>query len=69
MTFLRSWKVGILCFSATIALTFLLPMTAPTPPRAAIRSGRPSGSVKAMPAIRPRYSPTGLQSARLTLSP
>ncbi len=66
---LRSWKVGILSLSTTMALTFLEPITAPTPPRAEIRVGRPSVSVKEMPDIRPRYSPTGLQMPRLTLSP
>ncbi len=35
----------------------------------ASRTGRPSGSVKAMPATRPRYSPTGPQIPRLTLAP
>ena len=50
-----------------MALTFLAPITAPTPPRAASREGRPSLSLKAMPASRPWYSPTGPQSAERDL--
>ena len=69
MTFLRSWKVGILCTSMTMALTFFEPMTAPTPPRAASRDGRPSVSVMEMPAISPKYSPTGPHSAKLIFLP
>ena len=34
-----------------MALTFLAPITAPTPPRADSRAGRPSLSLKAMPAM------------------
>ena len=52
-----------------MALTFLAPITAPTPPRADSRAGRPSLSLKAMPAIRPWYSPTGPQSAMVTFLP
>ena len=52
-----------------MALTFLAPITAPTPPRAASRDGRPSLSLKAMPASRPWYSPTGPQSATVTFLP
>ena len=52
-TFLGSSNGGILSRSTTTAFTRLLPMTAPTPPRAERREGRPSLSVNAMPAIRP----------------
>ncbi len=52
-----------------MALTFLEPITAPTPPRAESRAGRPSLSLKAMPAIRPWYSPTGPHSAMVTFRP
>ena len=52
-----------------MALTFFDPITAPTPPRADRRAGRPSLSLKAMPAIRPWYSPTGPQRAIVTFLP
>jgi hypothetical protein len=52
-----------------MALTRLLPITAPTPPRAARREGRLSLSLKAMPASSPWYSPTGPQSASATFLP
>ena len=69
LTFLGSSNGGILSVSTTTALTFLLPMTAPTPPRADRREGRPSLSVNAMPAMRPWYSPTGPHSANATFLP
>src|SRR6059036_991992 len=59
LVFLGSANGGILSRSSTIAFTFLLPSTAPTPPRAASREGRRSLSVNAMPAMSPWYSPTG----------
>ena len=69
VTFLPSCMGGILSRSTTMALTFLAPITAPTPPRAASRAGRPSLSLKAMPARSPSYSPTGPQSAMVTFLP
>ena len=69
LTFLGSANGGILSRSTTTALTFFDPITAPTPPRADSRAGRPSLSLKAMPAIRPWYSPTGPQSAIVTFLP
>ena len=51
LTFLGSANGGILSRSTTMALTFLAPITAPTPPRAASRAGRPSLSLNAMPAM------------------
>lgn len=55
--------------STTMALTRLLPITAPTPPRAARREGLPSMSEKAMPERRPRYSPTGPRRAKAIFLP
>ena len=69
LTFLGSSKGGALSRSTTIALTFLAPITAPTPPRAASRAGRPSLSLKAMPPSSPWYSPTGPHSATETFLP
>ena len=69
ITFGRSCSGGIFVLSMTIALTFFMPMTAPTPPRAAMRTGRFSASLTAMPASSPRYSPTGLHRATLVFLP
>jgi len=69
LVFLGSANGGILSRSSTIAFTFLLPSTAPTPPRAASREGRRSLSVNAMPAMSPWYSPTGPHSAVATFLP
>ena len=69
MTFFRSCSFGILLRSSTMAFTFLAPMTAPTPPRAARREGRRSVSLNEIPARSPRYSPTGPQMPRLTFLP
>ena len=69
VTFLGSWKVGILSRSTTMALTFFEPMTAPTPPRAARRDGPPVGIGEGDAAIKPRYSPTGPHSASVTFLP
>ena len=69
LTFFGSENGGILSRSTTTALTFFDPITAPTPPRAERRAGRPSLSLNAMPAIRPSYSPTGPQSAIVTFLP
>ena len=55
--------------STTIALTRLLPMTAPTPPRAASREGRRSVSLNEIPDSSPPYSPTGPHKPILTLLP
>jgi hypothetical protein len=68
-TFFTSWNWGTRSRSTTMALTRLLPITAPTPPRAARREGRLSLSLKAMPASSPWYSPTGPQSASATFLP
>ncbi len=68
-TFFGSENDGILSRSTTTAFTFLAPMTAPTPPRAERRAGRPSLSLNAMPAMSPWYSPTGPQSAIVTFLP
>ena len=69
ITFCRSWNGGILWVSTTMALIFFEPSTAPTPPRAASRDGRPSVSANEIPAISPRYSPTGPHSAKLIFLP
>src|SRR5881394_2262434 len=69
LVFLGSANGGILSRSSTIAFTFLLHSTAPTPPRAASREGRRSLSVNAMPAMSPWYSPTGPHSAVATFLP
>ena len=69
MTFFLSLTGGILSLSITMALTFLAPITAPTPPRAAMRDGRLSVSENVTPAIRPSYSPTGPQIPREVFSP
>ena len=69
LTFLGSENGGILSRSTTMAFTFFDPITAPTPPRADSRAGRPSLSLKAMPAMSPWYSPTGPQRAMVTFLP
>ena len=53
LTFFPSVNGGILSRSTTTALTFFDPITAPTPPRADSRAGRPSLSLNAMPASSP----------------